>query len=151
MGGSAVAVFSGTSVSAIESSQSIIVLTLTVSGLHDGSSEILSIDGSNVALSNGNSVTSSGNGLSVTVSLSGGTATVSISSSGISASTAASVINGITYRDSSGNPTAGNRVVTLTSVQDNGGTSNGLASHPRQRGGGARGDYQRRQCSLHCR
>ncbi|OQS33721.1 hypothetical protein B0T39_20605 [Chromobacterium haemolyticum] len=125
MGGSAVAVFSGASVSAIESSQSIILLTLTVSGLHDGSSEILSIDGSNVALSNGNSVTTSGNGLSVTVSLSGGTATVSISSSGISGSTAASVVNGITYRDSNGSPTAGNRVVTLTSVKDNGGTSNG--------------------------
>ncbi len=125
MGGSAVAVFSGASVSAIESSQSIILLTLTVSGLHDGSSEILSIDGSNVALSNGNSVTTSGNGLSVTVSLSGGTATVSISSSGISGGTAASVVNGITYRDSNGSPTAGNRVVTLTSVKDNGGTSNG--------------------------
>ncbi|KMN34425.1 sulfurtransferase [Chromobacterium sp. LK1] len=125
MGGSAVTVFSGASVSAIESSQSIILLTLTVSGLHDGSSEILSIDGSNVALSNGNSVTTSGNGLSVTVSLSGGTATVSISSSGISGSTAASVINGISYRDSNGSPTAGNRVVTLTSVKDNGGTSNG--------------------------
>ncbi|MGR2723905.1 Ig-like domain-containing protein [Chromobacterium sp. W521] len=125
MGGSAVAVFSGASVSAIESSQSIILLTLTVSGLHDGSSEILSIDGSNVALTNGNSVTTSGNGLSVTVSLSGGTATVSISSSGISGSTAASVVNGITYRDSNGSPTAGNRVVTLTSVKDNGGTSNG--------------------------
>ena len=125
MGGSAVAVFSGASVSAIESSQSIILLTLTVSGLHDGSSEILSIDGSNVALTNGNSVTTSGNGLSVTVSLSGGTATVSISSSGISGGTAASVVNGITYRDSNGSPTAGNRVVTLTSVKDNGGTSNG--------------------------
>ncbi|UGA40397.1 hypothetical protein JOS77_14365 [Chromobacterium haemolyticum] len=109
----------------MESSQSIILLTLTVSGLHDGSSEILSIDGSNVALTNGNSVTTSGNGLSVTVSLSGGTATVSISSSGISGSTAASVVNGITYRDSNGSPTAGNRVVTLTSVKDNGGTSNG--------------------------
>ncbi|SUY77145.1 Uncharacterised protein [Comamonas testosteroni] len=125
MGGSAVTVFSSASVSAVESSQNIILLSLTVSGLHDGSSEILSIDGSNVALSNGNSVTTSGNGLSVTVSVSGGTATVSISSSGISASTAASVINGISYRDSNGSPTAGNRVVTLTSVQDNGGTSNG--------------------------
>nr|WP_255521097.1 Ig-like domain-containing protein [Chromobacterium sp. ASV5] len=125
MGGSAVAVFSSASVSAIESSQSISLLTLTVSGLHDGSSEILSIDGSNVALTNGNSVTTSGNGLSVTVSLSSGTATVSISSSGISSSAAAGVINGITYRDSSGSPTAGNRVVTLTSVKDNGGTSNG--------------------------
>ncbi|UJB32610.1 DUF4347 domain-containing protein [Chromobacterium sp. Beijing] len=125
MGGSAVTVFSGASVSAVESSQSVILLTLTVSGLQDGSSEILSIDGSNVALTNGNSVTTSGNGLSVTVSVSGGTATVSISSSGVSGSTAASVINGITYRDSNGSPSIGNRVVTLTSVKDNGGTSNG--------------------------
>ncbi|MGE8358175.1 MAG: sulfurtransferase, partial [Microvirgula sp.] len=35
------------------------------------------------------------------------------------------VINGITYRDSSGSATGGSRVVTLTGVQDNGGTSNG--------------------------
>ncbi|WP_040652582.1 DUF4347 domain-containing protein [Pseudogulbenkiania ferrooxidans] len=125
MGGSAVAVFSGASISTVESSQSVILLTLTVSGLQDGSSEILSIDGSNVALTNGNALTTSGNGLSVTVSVSSGTATVSISSSGISASTAGSVVNGITYRDSSGSPSIGNRVVTLTSVKDNGGTSNG--------------------------
>ncbi|MEW9897177.1 Ig-like domain-containing protein [Chitinivorax sp. PXF-14] len=125
MGGSAVAVFSGASVNTVEPSQSVILLTLTVSGLQDGSNEILAIDGSNVALTNGNSVTTSGNGLSATVSLSGGTATVSISSSGISGSTAASVVNGISYRDSSGSPSAGNRVVTLTSVKDSGGTSNG--------------------------
>ncbi|MCQ4143992.1 DUF4347 domain-containing protein, partial [Vogesella sp. AC12] len=125
MGGAAVQVFSGVNIGTLESSQSVILLTLTVSGLQDGSNEILSIDGSNVALTNGNSVTTSGNGLSVTVALSGGTATVSISSSGISGSTAGSVINGITYQDSSGSPSAGNRVVTLTGVQDNGGTSNG--------------------------
>ncbi|GGY14675.1 DUF4347 domain-containing protein [Paludibacterium paludis] len=126
MGGSAVAVFSGASVSTVETSQSVILLTLTVSGLQDGSSEILSIDGSNVALTNGNSVTTSGDGLSVSVSVSGGTATLSISSGGgMSASTVNAVINGITYRDSSGNPSLGNRVVTLTGIKDNGGTANG--------------------------
>ena len=36
------------------------------------------------------------------------------------------IINGITYQDTNlDNPTAGNRVFTLTQVQDNGGTANG--------------------------
>lgn len=72
VGGAAVAVFSGASISAVETSQGVVLLTLTVSGLHDGSSEILSIDGSNVVLTNGYAVTSAGNGLNITVSVSGG-------------------------------------------------------------------------------
>ncbi|MEE9927983.1 DUF4347 domain-containing protein [Microvirgula aerodenitrificans] len=125
IGDAAVQVFSGASFSTVEAGQSLLQLTLTVSGLHDGSSEILTIDGSSVALTNGNTLTSAGNGLSISVSVSGGVATVTIVSSGMSGATASSVVNGMTYRDSSSSAIGGSRVVTLTSVRDSGGTSNG--------------------------
>ncbi|WP_437883777.1 beta strand repeat-containing protein [Pseudomonas sp. LRF_L74] len=121
--GAATTLFSGTSVSTVEGGQSIIALTLSVSGVTDGDSETLLIDGTSIALVDGTTTTT--NGYSVTVSLSGTTATLSITSaSGIPASTLATLVDGIAYANSSDDPTAGNRSVTLTSVQDNGGTSN---------------------------
>ncbi|MEW5835207.1 MAG: DUF4347 domain-containing protein, partial [Pseudomonadota bacterium] len=124
--GSAVGLFSGTSISTIESGQSIKTLDLTVSNVGDGSAEILTIDGTDVALTNGNSATTATNGMSVSVSVSGGTATVVIAkAAGISTTAAQTLVNGITYRDATDAPTAGNRVVTLTGIQDTGGTANG--------------------------
>ncbi len=124
--GAAVSLFSGAAVSPVESGQTIKSFTVTVSNVTDGSSETLNIDGSSVALTNGNSLTTATNGMSVSVSLVSGTATVSISkTAGISASTAQTLVNGLSYRDSSDNPSTTARVVTLTSVQDTGGTANG--------------------------
>ena len=54
-------------------------MTLTVTNVTDGASEILSFDGSDVALTNGNAVPTATNGLIVTVSLVGNTATVTFS------------------------------------------------------------------------
>lgn len=123
-GGSAVALFSGANVSTVESEQKITQLILTVSNLSDGTNELLNIDGSDIALTTGNSVITANSTCSVSVA--GTTATVTISKGeGISAGTMASLINGITYTNSSGNPSAGSRVITLTSIQDNGGTANG--------------------------
>src|SRR5262249_59374930 len=58
------------------------------------------------------------------VVLAGSTATVTWTGA-ISSAVAQSIVDGLTYQDSSQNPTAGARVVTLTSIQDSGGTSNG--------------------------
>ena len=124
-GGAAVPVFSGAGVSAVEAGQGVLALTLSVSGLRDGASEILLVDGSSIALVNGNVVTTAGNGATVTVAVSGATATVTISSSGMSVAAAAALINGVSYRDTASVPTFGARVVTLTSVTDNGGTAYG--------------------------
>ena len=48
--------FSGVTISTIEAGQTITGLTLTISSVTNGASEILRIDGSDVALTNGNSV-----------------------------------------------------------------------------------------------
>ncbi|NML24689.1 DUF4347 domain-containing protein, partial [Zoogloea dura] len=126
--GAAVSLFSGVSVSAIEAGEKLDQLVLTVSNVANGSSEILSVDGSNVALTNGNSVTTASNGLTVGVSLSGGLATVTIGKSGgVPASTLQGVVSGLAYRNTSESPATTDRVVTLTSVRDVGGTANGGA------------------------
>ena len=127
-GDSAVGLFSGASISTVEAGQSIVQFTLTVSQLKDGASELLGIDGSSVALTHGNTLTTAGNGLNVTVSVSGDTATVTFTKpAGLSTGAAQGLINGLSYRNDSGEPTAGSRVVTLTSLQDSGGTASGGA------------------------
>src|SRR5207302_5387814 len=103
----------------IESGQKIIQLVLTVSNVSDGAAEILRIDGSDIALTNGNSLITATNGLGASVALSGGTATVTLSKSpGVASATLSAIVDGMTYKDTSQNPTAGGRVVTLTSIQD---------------------------------
>ncbi len=124
--GAGVALFSGTSASTVESGQGFTALTWTVNNVSDGSSEILRIDGTDVLLVNGTSVNTSTFNAGVTVSVSGGVATVSLNaSSPLSGANVASLLNGMTYRDTSDNPTGGPRTVTLTTARDNGGTSDG--------------------------
>ena len=124
--GAAVDLFSGVSVSAVEASQNITQLKLTVSNLADGSSEILRADGTDIALTNGTNGTTATNGMSYSVSVSSGTATVTISKAGgVSSATASTIVDGMSYRNASEAPNTANRVVTLTSIQDNGGTANG--------------------------
>ncbi|MEI7144245.1 Ig-like domain-containing protein [Pectobacterium brasiliense] len=124
--GSAVDLFSNVSVSTVEAGQSITQLSLVVSNVSNGSSEQLQIDGTTIALISGNSGTTTTNGLSYSVSVATGTVTLTLSKTGgISASAAATAIDGITYRNTSENPTGPARTVTLMSISDNGGTSNG--------------------------
>ncbi|MDE8741999.1 Ig-like domain-containing protein [Pectobacterium polaris] len=124
--GSAVDLFSNVSVSTVEAGQSITQFSLVISNVSNGSSEQLQIDGTTIALINSNSGTTTANGLSYSVSVAAGTATLTLSKAGgISASAAATAIDGITYRNTSENPTGSARTVTLMSISDNGGTSNG--------------------------
>ena len=125
--GSAQDLFKNVSVETVESTQKIITLKLTVSNVNDGSLERLSIDNSTVQLTNGYSVPStSTNGMAVSVSMSSTTATVTISkSAGIDSIAARILVDGITYQNTSNNPNTSTRDVTLTYIQDNGGTSNG--------------------------
>jgi hypothetical protein len=123
---SPVSVFSAANVSTIEAAQNIVGLTFTVSGLSDGSNELINVDGKAITLGSSNSGTTTTNGLSYTVNIVSGTATVTLTSAGVSSSVVSSVINGITYQDTNlDNPTAGNRVFTITQLKDSGGTSNG--------------------------
>jgi hypothetical protein len=125
----AVALFSGTAASAVESDQSITGLTLTVTGLIDGASEHITIDGTTIALGNGSTGATATNGLGYTVTLSGGTATIVLTStSGVSGAAINALVDGIAYQDTNADaPGAGDRVVTLTQIHDNGGTANGGA------------------------
>jgi hypothetical protein len=124
--GGAVDLFSGVSISAVESGQSITGITLSVSNLADGSSEILRIDGSDIALINGNSGTTLGNSIGYSISVVGGTATVTLNKAGgVNTAVAQTVVDGMSYRNSSDTPSTATRVVTLTSITDNGGTANG--------------------------
>ncbi len=122
----AVSVFSGAAASTIETGQTISGLTLTVSGLLDGANEVIVIDGSTITLGANSSGTTATNGLAYSATLSGGTATLVLSAGSLSTAAAQTLVNGITYQNTStDNPSAGNRVFTLTQVKDSGGTANG--------------------------
>ncbi|WP_067223306.1 DUF4347 domain-containing protein [Marinomonas gallaica] len=118
--------FNTVSTDTVETGQRFSALTLTVTNVADGSDEILSFDGSDVALTNGNSVNTDTNGLTTNVSVTGSTATVSFSNATLTEAQLQTLVDGLTYRNTSDNPTtAGNRVVTITSIQDNGGADGG--------------------------
>ncbi len=124
--GSAVDLFSGVSINTIESGQAIDQLVLTVTNVADGGSERLGIDGSVVALTNGNAATTATNAMNVSVSVVSGTATVTVGKvGGISSPAAQTLVDGSSYSNTSHNPTTGARVVTVVSVRDTGGTTNG--------------------------
>jgi len=117
--------FSGVTISTIEAGQTITGLTLTISNVTNGASEILRIDGSDVALTNGNSVLTATNGLTVNVSVTGATATVSFASAGLTTAAAQTLVDGLAYRNTSENPTEATRVATITQIRDSGGTASG--------------------------
>ena len=123
--GAAVSLFNGTEISTVEDGQTILSLTLTVSGVSDGENEVLTLDGTAIALVEGSGTTSSGYTYSVTVDADTGLVAVTVASSdGITADAAAALIDGATYANGSDDPSAGDRTVTLASIQDNGGTGN---------------------------
>ncbi|MDX5628241.1 MULTISPECIES: beta-propeller fold lactonase family protein [unclassified Brenneria] len=125
-GDEAVSLFSETSVSTVEAGQTVSALTLSVSGLSDGVDETLTIDGTLVPLVAGSGTTASGYAYSVAVS--DGVATVTISGeSGISAADTAALVDSIAYANASDDPTVGTRGITLSAIQDNGGTADGGA------------------------
>jgi microcystin-dependent protein len=125
--GAPVDLFSSVSVDTVESSQTITELTLTVSGVTDGASETLRIDGTNVLLRAGESGTTAGSAsVNYTVTVTNGLATVTITdATGLSAAETRTLVDGLAYGNASDNPGNTDRVVTLTSIRDSGGTDNG--------------------------
>ncbi len=124
--GSAVTLFGSANAIPQETGQTLTGLTLTVTNVSD-TTERLGVDGSVVNLTNGASGTTTTNSMAYSVAVAGGTATVTLTKgAGISASAMETLITGLTYSDTSHVPsTASTRVVTLTSIQDSGGTANG--------------------------
>ncbi len=127
-GGAAANLFGTVTADTVEAAQTFASLTLTVSNVADGASEILSIDGSNLALTDGNSVVGTAtNGLTVTVSVTAGTATVTFSGASLSEAALQTLVDGLAYSNASQNPTAGTRLVTITEVVDSGSSNNSTA------------------------
>ncbi|WP_437609396.1 putative Ig domain-containing protein [Erwinia sp. V71] len=118
-----VTVFKDTVIDTIESGQTILGLTLTVSGLVSGESDYLVIDGKTVSLTDGVRVITN-NSLVISVSVSDGVATVEITSlDGMTTAAAQTLVDGIAYGNS--DAYSGTHTVALTQVRDSGGTENG--------------------------
>ncbi|WP_170245693.1 Ig-like domain-containing protein [Fodinibius salinus] len=118
--------YSGVSASNAEGGQYISSLTMTISNISDGASEILRFDGSNIALTDGNTVNTAGNNLFVNISVSGSTATISFSGASLTTGQLQTLVEELAYRNTSGDPTTGSdRIVTITEITDDGGTANG--------------------------
>ncbi|PPC75122.1 hypothetical protein C4K68_22190, partial [Pokkaliibacter plantistimulans] len=111
--------------STVESGQTFTDLTLMVTNVANGSSELLGIDGSSLSLTDGNSGSTTNHGLNYSVAVSGTTAILTLSSGSLSAAELQTLITGLTYQNTSDDPGSATRTVTLTSVTDNGGTANG--------------------------
>lgn len=123
--GSAVTLFNSASASTVESGQNFTGFTVTVTNVNDTGNEVLNADGTNITLDNGQSGPTATNSLNYNVSKSGSTATVTFSGGTVSAANINTLINGITYKNNSGTATVTSRVVSITSISDNGGTANG--------------------------
>ena len=125
-GGGPVVLYSDTSIDVVEAGDLVKTLELTVSGLENGDDEILVVDGTSVTLVDGTSGTTSANEIHYSVSVSGGTATVTLTKTGdMDVDEAEALVNGLQYENTSNDPSGDTRTVTLTSIQDSGGTDDG--------------------------
>lgn len=123
-GGSAVDLLNTVTASTVDAGQSFSAFTLTVTNISNGANEVLSIGGTSVALVNGNSGTVAGIG-NFNVSVFGSTATVSVTGMTRDNSQMGTLVDGITYQNTATPPATTARVITITGIEDNGGTANG--------------------------
>ncbi|NCB43137.1 MAG: S-layer homology domain-containing protein [Clostridia bacterium] len=115
-------VFSSASSDTIEADQSFAEITMTVSGLVDGSDEILVIGGEDIELTDQNSGTITSTG-AFNVSVADSTATLELSAMTASENDLNSLVNGIEYKNTKNDLTPGQRVVTITKIKDSGGST----------------------------
>ena len=123
---SAALVFDTAHDSAREIGQSTDELVFTVSNVTQGILESISLDGFSFTLTHGNNGTTVNNSFNYAVSLAGSTATVTMTAT---ASTTKNIfdnlVESLEYKNTSENPTTADRVITITSIKDDGGIANG--------------------------
>ena len=124
-GGLSSTLFSVADASTIETLQDFTGFTVTVSDLANGADEVLVVDGQDIQLVDGNSGNSP---FDYDVSMTGTTATVSISGITANETDFELLVTSLTYRNESDDPLGANRTVTITSLEDSGGTLNGGSS-----------------------
>ena len=118
--GTPVLFFSGSVVSAVENGQTIKSLGFTINNIVDAT-EQLSIDGTLITLTNGATGTTTTNGMTYNISLVSGTASVTLTkAAGVSSGNISTLINSLSYQNTSQDPTAGTRTLTLTQLIDSG-------------------------------
>ena len=115
--GSAVGLFSSTSIDLIEGSQNVQSIAMQIAGLLDGAAERLVVNSSSLALTTG--VTNLAD-VTVSISLSGSTATVTFSGF-VDVTAAENLIDGLQYINTNTTPSTGTRAATINGIQDNGG------------------------------
>jgi uncharacterized delta-60 repeat protein len=111
--------------STIEEVQRFTSLSLTVSNLSEASSEVLVVNGAEIPLVAGSWTAGTINSfeLSVSVKIVNTTATVVISHIGLTKEELETLVNTLQYRNTSQNPTLGNRLVTISQLVDSGSNS----------------------------
>ena len=110
-----------------QATQTFLSFVLTVTNVQD-TEEFLVIDGSDCDITASATCVAdtAGSSMAVVVNLAGTTATVTVTADagGISEASLESILNSIAYKNTDDSPTtAANRVVTLTTLQDNGGSA----------------------------
>jgi hypothetical protein len=118
-----VTVFSNANANVIETGQFFQAINLSVTNIADSASEVLIVDGSQLKLLNSSGSTNN-NGLLYTISINNNIANISLTGATLSSNELNSLLNSIQYFNSSNDPTSATKVITLTSIQDNGGTAN---------------------------
>jgi len=119
------AVFSEATVSTIEAGQVIKELVVQVDGIQDNGDEFIEISNDEILLADGESKTLQSSGMSVSVSMAGVTATLTCTHAGISTNEIKNIIEQMAYNNKKSGFATGNRVVTLKTITDDGGTTNG--------------------------
>ncbi|MCC9656619.1 cadherin domain-containing protein [Rhodopirellula halodulae] len=118
-GGTAVSVFSGTTIDAVELGDTIGSFEISIAGISDGAHEQYRVNSEYIELVDGNEGTTDTSGFSYSVSVNAGVATLTISRDfGIGSGTAAALINNSAYQNTSEAPTGTTRTVTLESVTE---------------------------------
>ena len=124
---SPVSLFASATIDLVESADQVQMIGLSISGLENGAAESITIDGTELALINGNSTTSAGGfDVSILLSMGGAQADIEISrGTGFTSAEASDLITSLQYQNSSQDILGSTRVVTITELQDDGGTGNG--------------------------
>ncbi len=119
-GDPAVDLFSSVTASTVEGGQTFTSMILTVSNVFDGFEEILSIDGTDLMLFDESAATTAINGLTVDVAVAGTTASVRFFGAALDEAALQTLVDTLSYRNTSANPTDADRAITITTLADSG-------------------------------
>ncbi|MEM7543351.1 MAG: Ig-like domain-containing protein, partial [Pseudomonadota bacterium] len=119
--GSAVDIFSGVTIDAVEPGQTIEEIVFTVSNVSNGSDEIVVIDGTSIPLINtGGTPINTGSGYSIAVVVSGSDVTITATTTGAATGDIQSLVDNLTYQNNSQAPGEAVRNFVIASITDSG-------------------------------